>query len=63
MNRDIADRILRSSELVVTMTAEDKLLKYLKLLASTGKTEEQLLQLGSAYLNETLKPDPRYSGC
>ena len=63
MNRDIADRVLRSSELVVTMTAEDKLLKYLKLLASTGKTEEQLLQLGSAYLKETLSPDPRYSGC
>jgi len=38
-------------------------LKYLKLLASTGKTEEQLLQLGSAYLKETLSPDPRYSGC
>jgi hypothetical protein len=32
-------------------------------MASTGKSEEQLIKLGSAYLKEALHPDPRYSGC
>jgi hypothetical protein len=36
---------------------------YISLLASTGKTDEQLLQLGKAYLKEIQNPDPRYSGC
>ncbi len=63
MNRDIVDRVVRSSGCVVTMPTHDKLLKYIQLLASTGKSEEQLFQLGSAYLKEALNPDPRYSGC
>jgi hypothetical protein len=45
------------------MPTHDRLLKYLRLMASTGKSEEQLVRLGSAYLKETLHPDPRYSGC
>jgi len=32
-------------------------------MASTGKSDEQLFRLGSAYLQETLDPDPRYTGC
>ena len=37
--------------------------RYLSLLASAGKTEEQLLVIGTAYLKEMLEPDSRYSGC
>ena len=60
---DIVNQVVSSSGFVVSMPTHDKLLKYLKLLASTGKSEEQLFRLGSAYLKETLDPDPRYSGC
>jgi hypothetical protein len=60
---DIVDRIVSSSGCVVSMPTHDRLLKYLRLMASTGKSEEQLVKLGSAFLKETLDPDPRYSGC
>ena len=63
MKVDIVERVVRSSGYTVSMPTQDKLLKYLKLLASTGKSEEQLFKLGSAYLQETLDPDRRYSGC
>jgi len=63
MMGDVVERIVRSSGHIVGMSTQDKLLKYMKLLASTGKSEEQLLLLGSAYLKETLNPDRRYSGC
>jgi len=63
MKDDIVDRVLSSSGCVVSMPTHDRLLKYLRLMASTGKSEEQLVRLGSAYLKETLRPDPRYSGC
>jgi hypothetical protein len=59
----IVDRVVSSSGRAVSMPTQDKLSKYLKLLASTGTSEEQLFRLGSAYLKETLDPDPRYSGC
>jgi len=32
------------------------------LLASAGKTEEELIAFGTAYLSEILDPEPRYSG-
>ena len=63
MKDDIVDRVVSSSGCVVSMPTHDRLLKYLRLMASTGKSEEQLVRLGSAYLKETLHPDPRYSGC
>jgi hypothetical protein len=63
MKDDIVDRIVSSSGCVVSMPTHDRLLKYLRLMASTGKSEEQLVKLGSAFLKETLDPDPRYSGC
>jgi flavorubredoxin len=63
MNRDIVDKVVRSSGFAIGMPTQDQLLKYIQLLASTGKSEEQLLQLGSAYLKERLNPDSRYSGC
>ena len=46
----------------VSRLTQEKLLNYIRLLASTGKTEEQLLAFGTGYLREILKPDPRYSG-
>jgi hypothetical protein len=63
MKDDIVDRVVSSSGRAVSMPTQDKLSKYMKLLASTGKSEEQLFRLGSAYLKESLDPDPRYSGC
>jgi len=63
MKDDIVNRVVNSSGRVVSMPTHDKLSKYLKLMASTGKSEEQLIRLGSAYLKEALHPDPRYSGC
>ena len=60
---DIVDRVLSSYGRSVSQPIQDKLLNYVKLLASTGKTNEQLLGLGAAYLQEMLEPDPRYSGC
>jgi hypothetical protein len=47
----------------VSELTQSKLLNYIQLLASTGKTDEQLLTFGAAYLKEALQPDPRYSGC
>jgi len=63
MKDDIVDRVVSSSGCAVSMPTHDRLLKYLRLMASTGKSEEQLVRLGSAYLKEVLQPDPRYSGC
>ncbi len=63
MKYDIVERIVSSSGRVVSMSTHDRLLKYLRLMASTGKSEEQLIKLGSAYLKEALHPDRRYSGC
>jgi hypothetical protein len=42
---------------------QERLLNYIQLLASTGKSDEQLLAFGTAYLQEILEPDSRYSGC
>lgn len=63
MKDDIVDRVVSSLGCSVSIPTQDKLSKYLKLLASTGKSEDQLFRLGSAYLKESLNPDPRYSGC
>lgn len=60
---DIVERILRSHEGGVSGNIRGKIRNYISLLASTGKTDEQLLQLGKAYLQEIQNPDPRYSGC
>jgi hypothetical protein len=60
---DIVDRVLSSSDLPVGFEAREKVSNYIGLLASTGKTERQLVRYGKAYLREILKPDRRYSGC
>jgi hypothetical protein len=59
MKDDIVNRVISSSGCVLSIPNHDKLLKYLKLLASAGKSEEKLFRLGSAYLKEALEPDPR----
>ena len=40
-----------------------RLTNYVRLLASIGKNEGQLLTLAKAYLIEKREPDSRYSGC
>jgi hypothetical protein len=59
---DTVERILRSFAQDVSGSRE-RVKSYLGLLASTGKTDEQLFSLGVAYLKEILEPDSRYSGC
>jgi len=59
---DILEKVLSSSGEDVD-GARENVRHYLELLASTGKTEQQLLAFGMAYLKEILEPDPRYSGC
>jgi hypothetical protein len=62
-NKGIVEAILQSFEGDVREIAHGRLSNYVKLLASTDKSEEQLVALGKAYLDEILNPDPRYSGC
>ena len=59
----ILNEIYRSFGCDVCEIDRQKVRNYIRLLASTGKTDEQLIVLGKAYLDETLKPDRRYSGC
>jgi hypothetical protein len=61
--KDIVERILHSCDREVARSARRKINNYIDLLASTGKTDEQLVALGAAYLKELLEPDPCYSGC
>ncbi len=60
---NIVDSVVSSYSGEVSGLTQEKLLNYIRLLASTGKTDEQLLLFGSAYLQEVLEPDPRYTGC
>ena len=41
----------------------EKLTNYLGLLVSSGKSDKELLDFGTAYLREFREPDSRYSGC
>ena len=59
---DIVEKVLNAYGKDASDSRE-KVRNYLSLLASTGKTEEQLLAFGTAYLREILEPDSRYSGC
>jgi len=60
---NIVDSVVSSYSGEVSGLTQQKLLNYIRLLASTGKTDEQLLLFGTAYLQEVLEPDPRYTGC
>jgi hypothetical protein len=61
---EILDDVVRSLEgAVVEEAVLRKVRNYIRLMASTGRSNEQLVVLGQAYLKEILHPDPRYSGC
>lgn len=60
----VVDDVVRSLEgAAVEEAILRKVRNYVGLMASTGRSNEQLLALGQAYLEEILHPDPRYSGC
>jgi hypothetical protein len=59
---DIVDAVLQSFGQNVEEAAVGKARNYAELLASAGKSEEQLVARGLASLDELLHPDPRYSG-
>jgi hypothetical protein len=59
----IVETIIKSFDQDVGEFAHEKVRSYIDLLASVGKTEEQLVDLGKAYLVEIRNPDRRYSGC
>jgi hypothetical protein len=59
----IVNNVVNSYGGEVSEPTQERLLNYMRLLASTGKTDEQLLAFGMAYLREILEPDRRYSGC
>jgi hypothetical protein len=60
---DIVEKVVSSYGRDVSGSERGKVRNYIALLASTGKTDEQLVAIGISYLNEILEPDPRYSGC
>lgn len=60
---DIATKIVGSCSDEVSEGTHERLLNYIRLLASARKTDDQLVALGAAYLREILDPDRRYSGC
>ena len=60
---NIADDVVRSYGRDPGEALVQKVRNYITLLASTGKSEQELFALGQAYLDEVLMPDPRYSGC
>jgi hypothetical protein len=60
---EIVERVLSAADPSLGFEAREKVRNYISLLASTGKTTLQLEQFGRAYLQEILKPDPRYTGC
>jgi xanthine/CO dehydrogenase XdhC/CoxF family maturation factor len=60
---DVVEKVLTSADGAVASEAREKVINYIGLLASTGKSKRQLERFGKAYLKEILEPDPRYSGC
>jgi hypothetical protein len=54
---------VRSYGAEVSEPTQEKLFNYIRLLASTGVSDEKLLTFGRAYLREILEPNPRYTGC
>ena len=60
---DIIKAVIQSYGREVGDIARAKVCNYISLMTSAGKTEEQLVALGRAYLEQIAHPDPRYSGC
>jgi hypothetical protein len=61
--QNIVDSVVRSYGAEVSGPTREKLINYIRLLASTGIPDEKLLTFGRAYLREILEPNPRYTGC
>jgi hypothetical protein len=62
--KNIVENVVNSHGHEVSGPSKQRLLKYIRLLASTGiADEQQLLVLGKAYLKEISQPDSRYTGC
>lgn len=59
---DIIERVLQRSGRDVGLETREKVSNYINLLASTGKSNRQLMRFGTAYLRELFEPDSRYSG-
>ena len=60
---EIVERVLSSADPSVGPEAREQVANYIGLLATTGKNRRQLERFGKAYLQEILKPDPRYTCC
>ena len=60
---NIVDSVVRLYGAEVSEPAQEKLFNYIRLLASTGVSDEKLLTFGSAYLREILEPNHRYTRC
>jgi hypothetical protein len=60
---DIVEEAIRGCGRNIDPKLRQKMNDYVRLLASTGKPRRQLLEYAEAYLQETLEPNPRYSGC
>jgi len=60
---NIVDSVVRSYGAEVNGPTQEKLFNYIRLLPSTGVSDEKLLTFGRAYLREILEPNPRYTGC
>lgn len=61
--KNIVESVVSSHGYEVSGPVKERLLNYIRLLASAGMTDEQLLTFGKAYLKEISQPDPRYTGC
>jgi hypothetical protein len=60
---NIVDKVIHSYDQKVPPGLRKKVSNYFSLLKSAGKTDEELITLGRAYLKEHLEPDTRFSGC
>ena len=60
---DIIESILKNSDREVGAETRERVAEYLHMLAQAGKTKQQLIRYGTAYIKEIFEPDRRYSGC
>ena len=60
---DLVDKVLSSANRPVGADAREKVINYVSMLQSTGKSRKDLERYARAYLKEILEPDRRYSGC
>lgn len=60
---NIVDKVIHSYDQKIPPGLRKKVSNYFSLLKSAGKTDEELITLGRAYLKEHLEPDTRFSGC